>query len=118
MKSLKRLLLSLFAVAAFASVAHAAEPAYTSVLFTGEAKPLLSAERLSLAVGANYAFFSAPLESSARLPEFKKEFEAGVFAAYNLTPHLSAVGSSVYGLDNKQFRTSVGLRVRIFQGAK
>lgn len=108
MKSLKRLLLSLFALAVVSSVAHAqAEP-----------KPLLSAERLSLAVGANYAFFTAPLESSSRLPEFKKEFEAGVFAAYNLTPHLSAVGSSVYGLDNKQFRTSLGLRVRIFQGGK
>ena len=108
MKSLKRLLLSLFALAVVSTAAHAqAEP-----------KPLLSAERLSIGAGVNYAFYSAPLESSARLPDFKKEWEAGVFAAYNLTPHLSAVGSSVYGLDNKQFRTSLGLRVRIFQGGK
>jgi len=105
---MKRTILAVLAALCIASVAHAAD----------EPRPLLSAERLSLAVGANYAFFSAPLESSARLPEFKKEFEAGLFAAYNLTPHLSAVGSSVYGLDNKQFRTSVGLRVRIFQGGK
>jgi len=104
---MKRTILAVLAALCLASAAHAAEP-----------KPLLSAERLSLGVGANYAFYSAPLESSARLPDFKKEWEAGVFAAYNLTPHLSAVGSSVYGLDNKQFRTSIGLRVRIFKGGE
>jgi hypothetical protein len=108
MKNLLRVSLAVFALNILASSAMAqAAPV---------PKPLLSVERLSVGAGLNYAFYSAPLESSARIPEFEKEWEVGVFAADNLIPHLSLVGSSAYGLDNKLFRSSVGLRVRLFQG--
>lgn len=106
MKNLLRISLSVFALSILASAVHA------------EDKPLLSVERVSLGAGFNYAFHAAPFETSAPLPEFRKEFEAGLYGAYNLTPHLSAVASSVYGLDNKTFRTSLGVRIRLFQGGK
>lgn len=118
MKNLLRVSLAVFALNILASSAMAQAWSPNAAQAVSEPKPLLSIERLSLGAGVNYAFFSAPLESSARIPEFEKEFEVGVFAAYNLIPHLSLVGSSVYGLDNKLFRSSVGLRVRLFQGGE
>ena len=47
---------------------------------------------------------------------FGKEWEVGLYGAYNLTPHLSLAGSEVYGFDNKNVQSRVGLRVRFGNG--
>jgi hypothetical protein len=39
-----------------------------------------------------------------------------MYGAYNLTPRLSLTGSTVYGLDNKNVESRVGLRVRLGNG--
>ena len=99
---MKRLLFAALAAALFA----VALPAHAQT--TG--KPILSLDRLGLSAGANYAWHAG---ESLNLPKFKKEWEAGIFAAYNLTPTLDLVGSTLSGLDNKTFRSSVGLRVAL-----
>lgn len=78
-------------------------------------RPLFSPTRLSLAVGGDYAFYSG-----ANAPKFpvKKEWQAGVFAAYKLTPTLSLVAASRYGVDSKQFDSKVGLRLLVWSGDK
>lgn len=78
-------------------------------------RPLFSPTRLSLAVGGDYAFYSG-----ANAPKFpvKKEWQAGVFAAYKLTPTLSLVAGSRYGVDSKQFDNKVGLRLLVWDGDK
>jgi hypothetical protein len=97
---------AIVAFAAFAPAARAAE---------GD-QPLLALDRLTFAGGVNYAWHAAPMEDSAPVPAFGKEWEAGLYAAYNLTPKLSLAGSSVYGFDNKMVETRVGLRVRFGRG--
>lgn len=81
-----------------------------------EDKPLFSWERLSFAAGVNYAWHAAPFENAAPVPAFGKEWEAGLYAAYNLTPRLSLAGSSVYGMDNKLVESRVGVRIRLGSG--
>lgn len=88
----------------------------TAVSAQAQDKPLFSATRLSLAAGASYDWFGKVGDQP--LPLFKKEWKVGLFAAYNLTPHLSLVGSTDYGLDNKWTESKVGLRLRLFQGSK
>ena len=92
-------------VVAFAAVAKAAED-----------KPLLALDRLTFAGGVNYAWHAAPAEGASPLPAHAQEFEAGLYAAYNLTPKLSIPFSSVYGFDNKLVETRVGLRIRFGRG--
>lgn len=85
--------------------------------------PLLSAERLAAAVGANYAWHSGNEDA---IPPFAKEVEVGAYLSYSLTsyqdasgawkPRLILTGSSLYGLDNKSFHTSIGIRLPIFVG--
>lgn len=104
---MKKIVLTALAMLALASCAHAAS-----------VEPILSQRRLSIAAGANYAAFSKLGASAADIPAFKKEWEAGLYAAYNLTPRLSLVGSSVLGLDNHLVRSSIGLRVRLFRGGE
>lgn len=105
MKVLKAVVMAaVLGVVLFAATAKAAEaPA---------GRPLLALDRLSFAGGLNYCWYAAPLDGSAPVPSFGKEWEAGLYAAYNLTPHLSLAGSSVYGLDNKNVQNRIGLRVR------
>lgn len=90
------------------------------VVFAATAKaadqPLLSFDRLTFAGGLNYKWIAAPTAESAPVPAFGKEWEAGLYAAYNLTPHLSLAGSAVYGFDNKQVEERIGLRVRFGKG--
>lgn len=99
------MVLAVLGVVAFAAVSQAAED-----------RPLLALDRLTFAGGVNYAWHAAPFEDSAQVPAFGKEFEAGLYAAYNLTPKLSLAGSTVYGFDNKMVETRVGLRVRFGRG--
>lgn len=77
--------------------------------------PIISLSRVHLGAGLNYEWCASQGEEP--LPAFDKEWTAGLYAAYNMTPQLSLVGSGVYSVDTKFLRTSVGLRVRIFQGA-
>lgn len=79
-------------------------------------KPIVDISRLSLAAGANYAWHSQPFVDGAPPPAFGKEWEFGIYGAYNLTPHLSIAGSSVYGLDNKLVESRLGLRFRLWRG--
>lgn len=101
---MKKLVIA-FALILVAASAHAAT-----------VEPILSKKRLSVAAGLNYAAFSRVGESASLTPPFSKEWETGLYGAYNLTPRLSLTGSTVLGLDNKLLRSSVGLRVRLFRG--
>jgi hypothetical protein len=92
---------------AMASVASAAE------------RPIVSWSRLALACGLDYAWYGAPAATSAKVPDFSKEWETGVYASYTLSappagvkgPIVTLAASSCYGLDNKIVRTKVGIRV-------
>lgn len=81
-------------------------------------EPLFSPKRLSVAAGANYAAFSQVGPSAASIPGYKKEWEVGLYSAYNLTPRVSLVGSSVMGVDNRLVRWSAGFRLRLFRGGE
>lgn len=95
----------------------------TGVSQAQEPKNLLSADRLSFAVGGNYGWHDGEVSN---LPAFRKEVEVGVYGAYSLTsyqnadgqwkPRLILTASSLYGLDNRTFHTSVGVRLPIFVG--
>lgn len=77
--------------------------------------PLFSPQRLSLAVGADYAFYSG-----ANAPKFpvKKEWQVGVFGSYKLTPTLALTGGTRLGVDSKQFDNKIGLRLLVWDGSK
>ena len=68
-------------------------------------------DRLTVAVGLDYAWYSKDPESGA-LP-FQKEFELSANLAWNLTPHLDLVGGTAWGLDNQVFRTRLGARLTL-----
>lgn len=74
--------------------------------------PLFAPERLHLGAGINYVRYDNEDEPLT----FRREAEIGVYAAYVLTPHVALAGSSVYGLDSKLVRTSIGVRLTIFRG--
>lgn len=91
--------------------------------------PLLSATRLSAAVGSNYVWYSAVDNRAPRDP--MGEFDAGLYVSYSLlsseptlnsagqlvsNPILSLAGSSLYGLDSRELRTSLGLRLVLMPG--
>ena len=78
--------------------------------------PLLSVSRLAIAAGGQYAFNSRLEEPQIR--GVRHEWEFGLAGAYKLTPHLALTSSSFYAVDTKVLRTTVGLRVKIFQGKK
>ena len=78
-------------------------------------EPMMSLKRLSFAVGANYVWHTAA-DSDENLPRWPKEWEAGFYGAYSLTPHVSAIGAVEYGVDNKTFRSRLGVRYVIFKG--
>ena len=103
-----RLLLAAFAALFLAAVVVTTAPAETL-----QNVPLFSPLRASLAVGADYAFYSG-----AQAPAFpvKKEWQGGVFGAYKLTPTLALVGGTRYGVDSKQFDSKIGLRLKVWSG--
>lgn len=80
-------------------------------------RPLLSVSRLSLAAGGQYAWRTTPLANNSEpLCGRHAEWEAGLFGAYNLTPHGSLVGSTTLGIDSRQFRHTLGFRIRLWVG--
>lgn len=81
-------------------------------------KPLFDWSRFTVAGGLNYAWYAAPFDKSAPVPPFGKEWEVGLYGSYNLTPHLSLAGSTVYGFDNKTVQDRLGLRFRFGSGEK
>jgi len=93
--------------------------ASASLAQTPTTAPLLSAQRITLATGAQYEWRTTPLANNSEpLLGRHAEWTAGVFGAYTVTPHSSIVGSTTIGLDSKQFRHTLGFRVRIWQGGK
>lgn len=81
--------------------------------------PLLSAKRVSLAGGLNYEWRTTPLKNNSEpILERHGEWTTGLYGAYNLTPHSSLVASSVLGMDSRQLRHTLGLRIRLWQGVK
>lgn len=90
-----------------ASVCHAQE----------SQAPLVSKSRLSVASGLNYEWLTTPLANNSEpIRGRHAEWSAGLYAAYNLTPHSSLVASSVIGLDSRQLRNSLGVRFRLWNG--
>lgn len=90
-------------------------------------QPIVSMSRVSAALGLNYAWYGQGGDQLA--PKPVKEFEVGPYVAYSLLssepnalgvsrPILSLAASSVYGLDSKLIRTSVGLRLVLFAGGR
>lgn len=77
--------------------------------------PLLSIKRASLAAGIDYAGYQN--QGDQPLPSFHKAFEVGGYAAYVLTPHVTATGSAAYDLDNKWMRYRVGVRTVLWRGS-
>lgn len=80
--------------------------------------PLISKERISVASGLNYEWRTTPIARSEAVTGRHGEWTVGTFAAYNLTPHSSLVASTVFGLNSRQLRNSVGVRIRLFRGDK
>lgn len=85
--------------------------------------PIVSAERLSLGVSSNYCFYQQ--SGDQRLPDFKKSWEFGGVAAYNLVskpdgkaPLFSLTYSLNYDVDNKWWRHRVGGTLVLFKGGK
>lgn len=79
--------------------------------------PVLSASRLSVATGLNYEWRTTPLANNSEpMTGRHAEWSAGVYGAYNLTPHSSLVASTTLGLDSRQFRHSFGVRFRLWRG--
>ena len=107
---MKSIIASAILLSLLASASLAVEP---------EVAPLFSAKRISLATGAQYEWRTTPLANNSEpLLGRHAEWTAGVFAAYNLTPHASLVGSTTLGVDSRQFRHTLGFRIRIWQGGK
>lgn len=100
---------SLLSVLLVGVVLALASPATAQVV--EEPKGLLDVDRLTVAVGLDYAWYSKDPESGA-LP-FQKEFELSANLAWNLTPHLDLVGGTAWGLDNQVFRTRLGARLTL-----
>ncbi len=75
--------------------------------------PIFSPKRASLAVGADYAFYSG---SGAPVFPVKKEWQGGIFAGYKLTTNLSLIAATRYGVDSKQFDSKLGLRLLVWSG--
>lgn len=89
------------------------------VIVSAADRPLLSLNRLALSAGLDYAWYGQPAATSSRMPEYAKEWEAGLYAGYTIAapaagqdgPIVTIVGSSAYGLDNKLVRTKLGVRI-------
>ena len=71
-----------------------------------EDAPILSMRRVSFATGADAKWYT----------DGARGWQAGVFGAYNVTPHASLVASSVYDFNARYLEHKVGIRIRIFQG--
>ena len=98
--------LVLLLAALLALPAHAQTPPGT--------KPLIDISRVAVAGGVGYDWHNG--DALNPVPVFKKEFVAGVHAAYVLTEHWSAAAAAVYGVDNKQLRLSPGMHYRFRAG--
>jgi opacity protein-like surface antigen len=101
------LLLVAAALACSAVAAFAQSPVVQDV-------PLFSPQRASLAVGADYAFYGG--KDAPAFP-VRKEWQGGIFLSYKLTPVLSLVGGTRYGVDSKQFDSKAGLRLLVWSGS-
>jgi hypothetical protein len=83
--------------------------------------PAFSAQRLSIAAGANYNWWGED-----NVPPKSEEFGVGIYGAYALTaplsgaqaPAVSLIASVERGFDNRTVLTRVGLRVTLFNGGR
>lgn len=107
------------ALSALAVIALSASPALAQGV---DDVPLFSAERLSLGVSANYAFYGQAGDQP--LPAFEKAWEFGGLMAYNLVaqpggaaPLLSATYSLNYDVDNKWWRHRLGATLVLWKGS-
>jgi hypothetical protein len=67
---------------------------------------------VAVGLGMQYEWFGKAGDTLPPVPD--KEFAIGARAGYPLNHWLVAVGSSFYGLDTKQIRSSLGLRAVLF----
>ena len=76
--------------------------------------PWNSLARLQLGARLTYDWFDAP---EATIPlAFKKEWNVGLGAAYNIVPKMSAIGRIEYGVDNKLWHYGLGVNVQLYKG--
>lgn len=78
---------------------------------------LLSVKRLSVAVGADYAWVNRGPLTLDDVTGFRG-WDAVVSAGYNLTPSVDLVGKCAYALHDGAFRSTLGFRILIFDGQK
>lgn len=72
--------------------------------------------RVAIAAGSGYDWhYGSALNPE---PVFKKEFAAGLYGAYVLTPHVSLYAGAVYGVDNRVYRFSPGVHYRTQVGGE
>lgn len=93
-------LIATLALVALAGTAGAAVAAETA--------PILSMKRVSFATGVDHRW----------QPERQVSWAVGLYGAYNVTPHASLTGSTLYDLKAEKLEHRVGIRIRIFQGSK
>ena len=78
---------------------------------------LLSSKRLSIAIGADYAWVNRGPLTLDEVQGFRG-WDAVVSAGYNLTPSVDVVGKVGYALHDGAFRSTLGFRILIFDGGK
>jgi len=71
-----------------------------------EDAPILSMRRVSFATGADHQWYH----------DGAKNWQVGVYGAYNVIPHASIVASSIYDFRYEYLEHRVGIRIRIWQG--
>lgn len=80
-----------------------------------EDQPLLALDRLTFAGGVNYVWRGDVIGDGVAVVK-PSEWEAGLYASYNLTPKLSLPFSALVGLDSKQPEYRAGVRIRFGRG--
>lgn len=111
---MRKVVLSLLVTAAAALSASTATAEQIKLVQSSVlSRPLLSWDRLSMSAGVDYAFYNDPAATSARVPEFRKEWEVGIYGSYVIVERLHVAGSIAHGLDNKLLRSKLGLRLTL-----
>jgi hypothetical protein len=108
----RRLLLAL--PLSFALYGSMTDPAWAQVENPSQ-YPVISLARLTLGARGEYSWLSNVNDNDPQ-PPFKKEWAVGIVGAYGLVPKLSAIGGVTYGVDNREYRSWLGVSLKIFDG--
>lgn len=87
-------------------------------------RPLIALERISIATGLDYAWYSDTDGGDDLTGFMKKEWEVPLNLSYNLVatdahkPILSLIAGTSWGTDTHMLKTRLGLRVILFAGGE